>query len=264
MTVKLAVWAMIISSALALVAGLIFLFANLEFVAQWFHPSNETVKGMQKWTRELVDKFFPAGEFDKWLGSINMAFQGLNAVVTFVCSKFVSKSLPAVAEANWDWHWVSVVRALDNKKRILRVKRGQMTVRNVHREKERDDEPNKVITGFDVEIDGQPLTPPSNFYATDIIVGTLGTERIIFNYQYVDGSAENGISNLSLVRGAGRKSWYAFFLKKSGSELIQLYDRFLVDGLVGKGEAYYFKTAKEAQAFYNELLLERTASAAQG
>lgn len=180
MTVKLAVWAMIVSSTLALIAVFVFVFAHLDFVVGWAGLPSGTVQEVQGATRHLVGKAFPAGNFEAWLGSINMAFQAMNAVVTFLCSKFVNKNLPVVAEANGQWHWVSYVTSLNDKDCILRVKIGDMTVTNVHDQNKRETSPGEVISGHDFEMDGQPLSPAVGFNATDVIVGTLGTERIIF------------------------------------------------------------------------------------
>lgn len=252
MTVKLAVWAMIVSSTLALIAVFVFVFAHLDFVVGWAGLPSGTVQEVQGATRHLVGKAFPAGNFEAWLGSINMAFQAMNAVVTFLCSKFVNKNLPVVAEANGQWHWVSYVTSLNDKDCILRVKIGDMTVTNVHDQNKRETSPGEVISGHDFEMDGQPLSPAVGFNATDVIVGTLGTERIIFTYQYAGGNgSDSGMSNLSLIRHGRAKRLLGLVRAKVD---LTLNDKFLVDGLVGKGEAIYFKNRSDAQALYNQKL----------
>jgi hypothetical protein len=253
MTVKLAVWAMIVSSTLALIAGGFFVFAHLQFVVGWMNLPKESVQEIQEGARNLMGKAFPPGNLDAWLGSINTAFQAMNAVVTFICSKFVNRNLPAVAEANGQWHWVSFVTALGDEARILRVKIGDMTVTNVHKQKERESSPGTVITGHDFEMDGRHLNPPVGFNATDVIVGTLGTERIIFTYQYAGGiDNDSGMSHLSLMRHAGAKGWFG----KRGKVDLTLNDRFLVDGFVGRGEAIYFRQKTAAQNLYKQKLSE--------
>lgn len=255
---------MIISSTLALIAVCVFVFAHLEFVVGWARLPSGTVQEIQGATRHLVGKAFPAGNFEAWLGSINMAFQAMNAVVTFLCSKFVNNNLPVVAEANGQWHWVSYVTSLNDRDCILRVKIGDMNVTDVHNQKKREASPAEVISGHDFEVDGRPLSPAVGFNATDIIVGTLGTERVIFNYQYAGGNgSDSGMSNLSLIRHGRAKAWFGIF---KGKVDLTLNDKFLVDGLVGKGEAVYFKQRSDAQALYKEKLAvmrEQSAKRAQ-
>ena len=89
MTVRWAVWAMILTSTLALLAVGVFLFVNLEFIAAQLHLKSDVAPAIQKWTKDQIAAHFPSSNLDKLVGSVNMIVQGLNAVVTFSCSKFV-------------------------------------------------------------------------------------------------------------------------------------------------------------------------------
>ncbi len=261
MTIRLAVLAMIVTSTLALLAGGVFVLVNFQYVGVKLGLPDPAAKDIQQWTTDLFRFAFPLNDFDKLFGSLNVLFQGLNAIVTFFASKFLRRTLPSVAEANGQWHWVSVVRSIEGEK-VRRVKRGVMNIAKIQNEGLYHQSPDRVITGRDLEMNGVALQLGPAFQATDIVVGTLGTERIIFNYKYNEPGNDIGISNLSLVRGVRSFKWYERPFRRTKNELIQMSDSFLVDGLVGKGEAQYFRNATDAVSLYNNFCaqLEEPAS----
>ncbi|HEX5326753.1 MAG TPA: hypothetical protein VFW75_08800 [Acetobacteraceae bacterium] len=144
---------------------------------------------------------------------------------------------------NGTWYWMS---KSEQKDQSFSIARGRIDIIDISDHKKRASNPGNVIFGATEAMSGSSLHGQNSFHATDIGLGSKGSNAIYYGWKYINSNAATGLTRIDYGTAPPDKPKRFSFLSRQRQRL-HLTGKFLLDADARSGTIFYYRDKKEAE-----------------